>query len=160
MAKGRGGIEGKAVMAGSNTVIRLLACLSLAACTNVNPGSPPTVELDKRYETQAAPTATLTPEEKTKVQNVVLSKLKNPETAQFGFMNATQGEGGIVNVCGWVNEKNYLGRWERYRPFYARYLPVNQQAVLVTLAAESNPRYVKGQCRENGVPLSEQPSSI
>ena len=144
----------------NDTVLGLLACLLLAACTNVSPGSPPTVELDKRYETQAAPTATLSPEEKAKIQNVVLSKLKNPETAQFGFMNATQGEGGIVNVCGWVNEKNYLGRWESYRPFYARYLPVNQQAMLVTLAAKSDPRYVKGQCRENGVPLSEQPGSI
>ncbi|HUQ34815.1 MAG TPA: hypothetical protein VM144_00400 [Aestuariivirga sp.] len=147
-------------MIGTDAVPRLLACLLLGACTNISPGSPPTVELDKRYATRAAPTAALTPEEKTKVQNAVLSKLKNPDTAQFGFMNATQGEGGIVNVCGWVNEKNYLGRWERYRPFYARYLPVNQQAVLVTLAAESDPRYVKGQCRENGVPLSEQPSSI
>lgn len=160
MAKGCGRIEGEAVKIGTDTVLRLSACLLLAACTNVNPGSPPTVELDKRYETQAAPTAALTPEEKSKVQNVVLSKLKNPDTAQFGFMNATRGEGGIVNVCGWVNEKNYLGRWERYRPFYARYLPVNQQAVLVTLAKESDPRYVKGQCRENGVPLSEQPDSI
>lgn len=147
-------------MTGTDTVLRLSACLLLAACTNVSPGAPPTVELDKRYETQAAPTAVLTPEEKTKVQNVVLSKLKNPDTAQFGFMNATQGEGGIVNVCGWVNEKNYLGRWERCRPFYARYLPLNEQAVLVTLAAESDPRYVKGQCRENGVPLSEQPGSL
>lgn len=146
-------------MTDTDTILRLSACLLLAACTNVNPGAPPTVELD-RYETQVAPTAPLTPEEKTKVQNVVLSKLKNPDTAQFGFMNATQGEAGIVNVCGWVNEKNYLGRWERYRPFYARYLPLNQQAVLVTLAAESDPRYVKGQCRENGVPLSEQPGSL
>lgn len=144
----------------NDTVFRLSACVLLAACTNVDPGSPPTVELDKRYETQAAPAATLTPEEKTKVQNVVLSKLKNPDTAQFGFMNATQGEGGIVNVCGWVNEKNYLGRWELYRPFYARYLPVNQQAVLVTLAAKSDPRYVKRQCQDKGVPLSEQPGSI
>jgi hypothetical protein len=148
------------VKIGTDTVVRLLACLFLTACTSIDPGSPPKVELDKRYETLAAPTATLTPEEKSRVQNVVLSKLKNPDTAQFGFMNATQGEGGIVNVCGWVNEKNYLGRWERYRPFYARYLPLNQQAVLVTLAAESDPRFVKGQCRENGVPLSEQPSSI
>jgi len=160
VAKGRGGIEEETVKIGTNTVIRLLACLLLTACTSIDSGSPPTVELDKRYETLAAPTATLTPEEKSRVQNVVLSKLKNPDTAQFGFMNATEGEGGIVNVCGWVNEKNYLGRWERYRPFYARYLPLNQQAVLVTLAAESDPRYVKGQCRENGVPLSEQPSSI
>lgn len=160
MAKGCSGIEGEEVMIGTDTVLRLLACLLLAACTSVNPGAPPTVELDKRYETQAAPTATLAPEEKAKVQNVVLSKLKNPDTAQFGFMNATQGEGGIVNVCGWVNEKNHLGRWELYRPFYARYLPVNQQAVLVTLAAKSDPRYVKGQCRDNGVPLSEQPGSI
>ncbi|MDP1700159.1 MAG: hypothetical protein Q8L53_04250 [Aestuariivirga sp.] len=144
----------------ADRVLKLLACLLPAACTNVNPGSPPAVELDKRYETHAAPTAALTPEEKTRVQNVVLTKLKNPETAQFGFMNATQGEGGIVNVCGWVNEKNYLGRWESYRPFYARYLPVNQQAVLVTLAAKSDPRYVKGQCRDNGVPLSEQPGSM
>jgi hypothetical protein len=148
------------VKIGPDKVPRLLACLLLTACTSVNPGAPPTVELDKRYETQAAPTATLTPEEKTRVQNVVLSKLKNPDTAQFGFMNATQGEGGIINVCGWVNEKNYLGRWESYRPFYARYLPVNQQAVLVTLAAKSDPRYVKGQCRNSGVPLSEQPASI
>jgi hypothetical protein len=160
MAKGCGGIEGKAVKIINDTVLGLLACLLLAACTSVNPGAPPTVELDKRYETQAAPTAALTPEEKTKVQNVVLSKLKNPDTAQFGFMNATQGEGGIVNVCGWVNEKNYLGRWESYRPFYARYLPVNQQAVLVTLAAKSDPRYVKGQCQKNGVPLSQQPGSM
>jgi hypothetical protein len=160
MVKGCCGPEGEAVKIGTGTVLRLSACLLLTACTSVSPGSPPTVELDKRYETQAAPTATLTPEEKTRVQNVVLSKLKNPDTAQFGFMNATQGEGGIVNVCGWVNEKNYLGRWESYRPFYARYLPINQQAVLVTLAARSDPRYVKGQCRENGVPLSEQPGSI
>jgi len=139
-----------------------LTCLLLTACTSVDPGSPPTVELDKRYETLAAPTAALTPEEKTRVQNVVLSKLKNPDTAQFGFMNATQGEGeaGIVNVCGWVNEKNYLGRWELYRPFYAGYLPVNQQAVPVTLAAKSDPRYAKGQCCDNGVPLSEQPGGI
>lgn len=160
MAKGCGWIEGEAVKIVTDTVQRLLACLLLTACTSIDQGSPPTIELDKRYETQAAPTANLTPEERTKVQNVVLSKLKNPDTAQFGFMNATQGEGGIVNVCGWVNEKNYLGRWESYRPFYARYLPVNQQAVLVTLAAKSDPRYVKGQCRDKGVPLSEQPGSI
>ena len=144
----------------NDVVLALLACLLVAACTHVNPGSAPSIELDKRYETLAAPTATLTREEKIKIQNVVLSKLKNPDTAQFGFMNATQGEGGIVNVCGWVNEKNYLGRWESYRPFYARYLPVNQQAVLVTLAAKSDPRYVKGQCRDNGVPLSKQPNSM
>jgi hypothetical protein len=160
VAKGCGWVEGKAVKIFTDTIIKLSACLLLTACTSVDPGSPPTVELDKRYETQTAPMATLTPEEKTRVQNVVLSKLKNPDTAQFGFMNATQGEGGIVNVCGWVNEKNYLGRWESYRPFYARYLPINQQAVLVTLAAKSDPRYVKGQCRENGVPLSQQPGSI
>ncbi len=79
-----------------------VACLLVASCTNVNPGSAPTIELDKRYETQAAPTAHT----------------------------------------------------------YARYLPVHQRAVLVTLAAKSDPRYVKGQCRENGVPLSEQPGSI
>ena len=54
MAKGFGGIEGKAV--------KIIA---------------DTVELDKRYETQAAPSAALTPEEKTRVQNVVLSKLKS-----------------------------------------------------------------------------------
>jgi len=160
VVKGCGGIEGEAVKISVDKILRLSTCLLLAACTSVSPGSPPTVELDKRYETQAAPTAALSPEEKIKIQNVVLAKLKNPDTAQFGFMNATQGEGGIVNVCGWVNEKNYLGRWENYRPFYARYLPVNQQAMLVTLAAKSDPRYVKGQCRENGVPLSEQPGSI
>lgn len=160
MAKGFSGIEGKAVRTATEAIPRLLACLLLSACTSIDPGSPPTVELDKRYETQAAPAATLTPEEKVKVQNVVLSKLKNPDTAQFGFMNATQGEGGIVNVCGWVNEKNYLGRWELYRPFYARYLPANQQAVLVTLAAKSDPRYVKRQCQDKGVPLSERPGSI
>ncbi len=138
----------------------VFAFLLFAACTNISPGTPPTVELDKRYETQAAPSVTLTPAEKASVQNVVLSKLKNPDTAQFGFMNATQGEGGIVNVCGWVNEKNYLNRWERYRPFYARYLPINQQASLVTLAAASDPRLVKAQCRDNGVSLSEQPGTI
>lgn len=143
-----------------DAIPKVFTCLLLGACTNISSGSPPAVELDKRYETQAAPSTILAPEEKTRVQNIVLSKLKNPDTAQFGFMNATHGEGGIVNVCGWVNEKNYLGRWERYRPFYARYLPVNQQAVLVTLAAASDPRLVKAQCRDNGVPLSEQPSSI
>ena len=143
-----------------DTVHTLLACFLLSACTNIDPGTPPTVELDKRYATQAAPPASLSPDEKTKIQIVVRSKLKNPDTAQFGFMNATQGEGGIVNVCGWVNEKNYLGRWERYRPFYVKYFPVNQQAVLITLAAASDPRLVKIQCRDIGVPLSEQPGSI
>ncbi len=64
-----------------DTVPKVFACLLLGACTNISPGAPPTVELEKRYETQAAPTATLTPEEKAKVQNVVLSKLKNPDTA-------------------------------------------------------------------------------
>jgi uncharacterized lipoprotein len=55
----------------SGAVLGLLACLLLAACTNVSPGSAPTVDFDKRYETQAAPTASLAPEEKTKVQNGV-----------------------------------------------------------------------------------------
>jgi hypothetical protein len=73
VAKGRGGIEGKAVKIATDTVARLLACLLLTACTSVTPGSPPTVELDKRYETLAAPTATLTPEEKIRVQNWLLS---------------------------------------------------------------------------------------
>ena len=138
----------------------LLVCVLLGACTNIDPGAPPTVELDERYQTQSAPPMTLTPEQKTSVQNVVRLKLKNPDTALFGFMNATQGEGGIANICGWVNEKNYLGRWERYRPFYVKYFPVNQQAVLITLAAASDPRLVKLQCRDNGVPLSQQPGSI
>jgi hypothetical protein len=138
----------------------VLACFLLSACTNVDPGAPPTVELDKRYETQSAPPATLTPEQKASVQNIVRSKLKNPDTAQFGFMNATQVEDGILNICGWVNEKNYLGRWERFRPFYVKYFPVNQQAVLITLAAASDPRLVKLQCRDVGVPLSQQPGSI
>ena len=138
----------------------LLACVLLGACTNIDSGAPPTVELDERYQTQSAPPATLTPEQKASVENVVRLKLKNPDTAQFGFMNATQGEGGIANICGWVNEKNYLGRWERYRPFYVKYFPVNQQAVLVTLAAPSDPRLVKIQCRDNGVPLSQQPGSV
>jgi hypothetical protein len=138
----------------------LLLCVLLGACTNINPGAPPTVELDERYQTQSAPPMTLTPEQKASVQNVVRLKLKNPDTAQFGFMNSTQGEGGYANICGWVNEKNYLGRWERYRPFYVKYFPVNQQAVLITLAKESDPRLVKIQCRDNGVPLSQQPGSI
>ena len=137
-----------------------LVSVIIAACTNIDPGAPPTVELDKRYQTQSAPPVMLTPEQKASVQNVVRSKMENPDSVQFGFMNATQREGGIVNVCGWVNGKNYLGRWERYRPFYARYLPVNQQALLVTLAAVSDPRLAKLQCRDHGVPLSEQPSSI
>ena len=149
----------EAVKSSQDTVPTLLACFLLSACTSIDPGTPPTVELDKRYQTQSAPSATLTPEQKASVQNVVRFKLKNPDTAQFGFMNATQGEGGIVNVCGWVNEKNYLGRWERYRPFYVKFFPINQQAILITLAAASDPRLVKIQCRDNGVPLSQQPGS-
>ena len=138
----------------------LLVSVLIGACTNIDPGAPPTVELEERYQTQSAPPVTLSPEQKASVQDVVRLKLKNPDTAQFGFMNAMQGEGGIANICGWVNEKNYLGRWERYRPFYVKYFPVTQQAVLITLAKESDPRLVKIQCRDSGVPLSQQPSSI
>ena len=143
-----------------DTVLVLLASFLLGACTSIDPGAPPTVELDERYQTQSAPPATLTPEQKASVESVVRLKLKNPDTAQFGFMNATQSEGGFVNICGWVNEKNHLGRWERYRPFYVKYFAVNQQAVLITLAAATDPRLVKIQCRDNGVPLSQQPGSI
>jgi len=105
----------------------LLVFVLLGACTNIDPGAAPTVELEERYQTQSAPPVTLSPEQKASVQNVVRLKLKNPDTAQFGFMNATQGEGGIANICGWVNEKNYLGRWERYRPFYVKYFPAGQR---------------------------------
>lgn len=138
----------------------LLVFVLLGACTNIDSGTPTTMELDERYQTHSAPPVNLTPEQQTSVQNVVRLKLKNPETAQFGFMNATQGQDGYAYICGWVNEKNYLGRWERYRPFYVKYFPVNQQAVLITLAKESDPRLVKIQCRDNGVPLSQQPSSV
>lgn len=139
--------------------IILISVLAVSGCAG--PGEAPKVEIDKRYDTKPAPVAALSPEEKTQVQNVVLLKMDKPESANFGFMNAAQGDGGVLNVCGWVNGKNWTSRWKGQMPFYATYEPINRHANLILVAkTPRDAEVVKAQCRDAGVLLSEQPSSI
>lgn len=115
------------------------ACLFLAiGCTPppppVTPGSP----------------VTLTEEQKSVVRAAVAKTLKDPESARFGDMAATDSPTTFV-VCGYVNGKNSYGGYVGMQPF-AGIMPNDWSFSVVRIGGSPADRWAVGKyCREHGV---------
>jgi hypothetical protein len=97
----------------------------------------------------------LTIEQRADVERGVQKRLKDPNSAIFGSMNArvSRNTSQSYIVCGWVNTGEtgaYLGN----EPFIAIYVPKMRVALLVGRGTdEPQTRAVRQRCIDEGVPL-------
>lgn len=89
-------------------LLLLLAVLPVAACAtgydHLKAGAP----------------VTLSPTQTQAIQAAVIDTLKDPESARFSEIAATQGDSGEISVCGFVNAKNSFGGYVGKKPFHGK----------------------------------------
>jgi len=97
----------------------------------------------------------LTPEQRADIEKGVQKRLKEPDSAVFGSINAriSRNTSQSYIVCGWVNAKA-IGEYAGYAPFIAIYVPKMRVALLVGMGIdEPQTRAVRQRCSDEGVPL-------
>ncbi|WP_141652298.1 hypothetical protein [Rhizobium grahamii] len=98
---------------------------------------------------------TLSEGETTAVQDGTRKFLKDPTTATFANITATQTQPGVVSVCGVVNSKNKAGAFTGGEPFAGvlrNTNPAGRAGFSFTLTAQGNATTnFNDLCRQNGV---------
>jgi hypothetical protein len=97
----------------------------------------------------------LTAEQRADVEKGVQKRLRDPDTAVFGSINARVSRNTTKSyiVCGWVNAKA-TGEYAGYAPFIAIYVPKMRVALLIGMGVdEPQTRAVRQRCSDEGVPL-------
>ena len=83
----------------------------------------------------------ITPTDRKAIEIGVRSRLKDPDSAKFGFMAAIK-DGDGARVCGVVNAKNSYGGYTGDVPFIADYSPRSHLAVLGVIGGTPDANYV------------------
>jgi hypothetical protein len=97
----------------------------------------------------------LTAEQRADVEKGVQKRLRDPNSAMFGKINARVSRNTTQSyiVCGWVNAKA-TGEYAGYAPFIAIYVPKMRVALLIGMGVdEPQTRAVRQRCSDEGVPL-------
>lgn len=94
-----------------NVFLGLLFSAVLAGCNQV------VVDQHAKNLPPSVGSYSLTPDDKTIIENGVRQSLKDPDSAKFGPMQASKRSDGAVTVCGYVNAKNSFGGYVGMQPF-------------------------------------------
>lgn len=129
----------------------ICSALALVACAAPTPPAPPAPAVEP------LPAATLSKEEIAAVQNGIKRKLKDPDSAKFGAMNAGRLTDRTV-VCGWVNAKNSYGGYTGMEPYigYIFFKPLNFEPQTIA-NGELGVTGVRRMCRDDGITLPASP---
>ncbi len=137
-------------MARAKSILRFLASSAvagaLAGCTTL---PAPSAEVSVPPATPVV----LTPDQTAVIQGAVLKDFKDPASAQFRGLRASQHQAGIT-VCGEVNGKNSYGGYIGYLPFIAYVNQPTGRATLGMLADAQNEFTISGTlqlCKKEGL---------
>jgi hypothetical protein len=133
----------------------LLSALLLCGCSSAS-----MPDLEDSAQASAPPvgiaqSVELTPEQRADIEKGVQKRLKDPDTAVFGSINAriSRNTSQSYIVCGWVNAKA-TGEYAGYAPFIAIYVPKMRVALVVGMGTdEPQTRAVRQRCSDEGVAL-------
>jgi hypothetical protein len=97
----------------------------------------------------------LSEDQRQTVMRDVRRRLKDPESARFGRMSASNADG-VVTVCGWVNAKNSYGGYTGMSPFNGVLSSKPKTFFLVGLGSSSSEHSaILEVCRQAGIVLSD-----
>jgi hypothetical protein len=100
---------------------------------------------------------TLTAQQQQIIRAETMKRLKDPESARFGKMSASQDKDGSLTVCGFVNAKNAFGGYTGMSPFMGAFLrPPNGGTfkVIEIASSDTDRQAVISVCGQAGVALS------
>ena len=120
-------------------------CMSATGCQQIEK---PTASI------QPAPNyVELTQAQKSIVESGVRQSLKDPQSAQFGQMYASE-DGETITVCGLVNSKNSFGGYVGMKPFMGAL--VNDKFVPIGIGGPETETYaVMKVCHDKGLPVGQ-----
>ena len=127
----------------------ILATIALAGCV-----SQPRQQASTTPPPEPTLPITLTESQKAAVTAGVKGQLKDPNSAMFGPMAASQGKSGLIYVCGYVNSRNSFGGYVGDTLFYgAMPSTVNTFLPQIFASDDINRTVTVQMCMRYGVPL-------
>lgn len=122
-----------------------------------NPPSRPTHTPLAAPDIEPGDLVTLTAQQQQQVRTGTAKRLKDPEAARFGKLNATRAKDGSITVCGYVNGKNSYGGYTGYSPFMGMFLapPRSGTYEVVKIGSrETEQQAIISVCGQAGVPMA------
>lgn len=87
------------------------------------------------------------------IEGAVRNRMKDPESARFAVVYATQASAGAIYACGLVNGKNSFGGYVGDRPFFVG-LTSDGVAVEASIAGgENSVAAHRAVCRSHNLPI-------
>jgi len=143
----------------------IVALFSLTACMQIEPPDPYAPRNSPEVAARLQPPPTIEPgevialsaQQQQQVRVGTARRLKDPEAARFGKLNATRASDGSITVCGYVNGKNSYGGYTGYSPFMGMFLapPNGNTYELVKIGSrDTEQQAIVSVCGQAGVPMS------
>jgi hypothetical protein len=135
------------IITGLAFALFLSACAgpSVPGMTGTTPKVLPPVALDNR--------------QRAAIEDAVRGRLKDPQSAIFGHMNAGRSASGLVFVCGWVNARNSFGGYVGSAPFMVAISGETGGVAVIGIDDASGRGGVEMTCLSEGIPLAKTASS-